>query len=86
MAATARPDYDLGTGTGIFAPARTWAPIINRLNHGMARVLHRADVKEKFISLEMEAASTSPKEFAAAIRADMAKVSRIMKDTGIRAD
>ena len=73
-----------GTITGIWAPAKTPDAIINRLNQEMVRYLRTPEARERFLSQGAEAVGSSPEEFAAAIKADMAKWGKVIKDANIR--
>ena len=71
---------------GMFAPARTPATIVNQLNREIVRALNVADVKEKFFSSGIEAAGSSPAQFAAMVKSETAKWIKVIKDAGIRAE
>lgn len=86
VAASGVPGYDYGSMTGIFAPAKTPATIINRLNQEIVRFLKTAGAKEQLLSRGSEAVGSSPEELGATIKSDIAKVSKLIKDTGMRAD
>ena len=47
---------------GIFVPAKTPAAIVNRLNQEVVRILRQSDVKEKFLSRDLDTVGTSPSE------------------------
>jgi tripartite-type tricarboxylate transporter receptor subunit TctC len=49
-------------------------------------MLSRADVKEKLLAEGQEGVGESPKEFAETIKADLARWSKVIEDTGIKAD
>jgi tripartite-type tricarboxylate transporter receptor subunit TctC len=72
--------------TGIFAPAKTPRPIINRLNQEIVRILNKADVKEKFFTSGAEIVGGSPEQFGAAIKSEMARMGKVIKDAGIKAE
>jgi tripartite-type tricarboxylate transporter receptor subunit TctC len=84
--AAALPGYESGLIYGIFAPAKTPAAIINRLNQEAVRVLNRADMREKFLDASLEVVASSPKELADAVSLDMARMGKVIKDAGIRAE
>ena len=69
---------------GFFAPAGTPAVIVRLLNQEMARALASPDVIAKLETQGMEILGGSPEQFAATIRADHAKASKLIKDAGIR--
>jgi len=68
----------------MFAPARTPAAVSKRLNQEIAAVLGRADVREKFLNSGVEVVISSPEELAAAVKSDVAKMGKVIKDAGIR--
>jgi tripartite-type tricarboxylate transporter receptor subunit TctC len=76
--------YEAALWTGILAPAGTPAPIINRLNAEIAKVLELKDVQEALARQGAEAQPSSPAEFAAFLKSDYAKWARVVKEGGIR--
>jgi tripartite-type tricarboxylate transporter receptor subunit TctC len=78
------PGFESISLYGMFAPAKTPAPIIARLNQEILRVLKGQDVKDKFLKTGVEAAGSTPAELAAIMKADMARVGKVIKDAGIR--
>ena len=80
------PGYDAASVFGVFAPAKTPAAVINRLNQELVRVLNGADVKEKFLAAGIETVGTSPQEFAATIKSEMDRMGKVIKDAGIRGE
>ncbi|MBI4191506.1 MAG: tripartite tricarboxylate transporter substrate binding protein [Betaproteobacteria bacterium] len=86
IAASGLPGYSADFTSGIFAPAATPAALINRLNQEIVALLNKADVKERFFNLGVKAIGSSPERLAATVKADMAKWSKVIRETGIRAD
>ena len=84
VAASGLPGYESGAMAGLFAPAKTPKAVIDRLNLEIVRVLNRPDVKERFVAAGLEIVGSTPEEFAAAIRADTARLSKVIKDAGIK--
>ena len=84
--ASTLPGYEAGSIYGVFVPARTPAMIVNRLNREIVRHLHTAEVRERFLNVGVDVVGSSPGELAAAIRSDMARLGKMIKDSGIRAD
>ena len=84
MAASGLPGYEAAAMSGILAPAKTPAVIINRLNQGLLQILNKAETKEKFFNLGMEPVSNSPDQFSAAIKSQMTRMGKVIKDAGIR--
>ena len=86
MAVSGLAGYESLGMFGIFAPAGTPAPIINRLNQEMVRVLNKPDIKQKFFDSGTETVGNTPEEFSAIVKSDMAKMGKLIKEAGIRAD
>ena len=84
VAASGLPGYESTSIYGVLAPAKTPTPIIMRLNLELVRFLMQPDVKQKFLNSGVETVGNTPREFAAAIKSDMNKLGKIIKDAGIR--
>ncbi len=80
------PGYESVSTNGVLAPAGTPLAIINRLNQAIVRVLQRPDVKEKFFRAGSEPIGSSPQQFAATIKSEMAKWGKVIRDASIRAE
>ena len=77
------PGYEATQTSGLFAPAKTPAAIIRRLNEESVRVLNEADVKQKIFSWGAEPVANTPAEFAAVISSDRAKFGKVFREAGI---
>ena len=86
VAASGLPGYESVSMQGLFAPAGTPSAVVQRLQQESRSVVARADVKEKFFNAGTEVVGSSPGELAAAVRADMAAMGKVIKAAGIRAD
>lgn len=72
------------TWIGLFAPAGTPAPIIDKLNKAMNAALKRPDVIEKFKVQGLTAAGTTPAEFDAIIKKEIAHWGEVIPSIGIQ--
>ncbi|MBI4189180.1 MAG: tripartite tricarboxylate transporter substrate binding protein [Betaproteobacteria bacterium] len=86
MAASGLPGYDSVATYGAFAPAKTPAPLINRLNQEFVRVLQTPQVKDRFFRSGVETVGSSPQEFAAVVKSEMTNMGKLIKAVGIRGD
>jgi len=82
-AAAGLPNYLAASTAGMFTTAKTPRAIVQKLNREVVQALARPDVKEAFDRVAIEAVGSSPEEFAAFIKADMAKWSKVIKQAGI---
>jgi tripartite-type tricarboxylate transporter receptor subunit TctC len=80
------PGYEAVQMLGVFAPAKTPSAIIALLNSEIAAATQQRELKERLLGSGVEAASSSPDEFAAVIKRDMAKWSSLIRQTGMRAE
>src|SRR4051812_15930901 len=80
------PGYESASPQGLFAPAKTPSAIIARLNQEVARILTAPELKERLFSTGVQVIASSPEAFAAAIRADIARMSRLIKTAGIKTE
>ena len=83
VAASGLPGYQTDVPTGIFTPASTPAAIISQLHKEVVRVLSQPEVKERFFNIGVDVVGGTPAQFAAYIKADMAKWGKVIKDAGI---
>lgn len=86
ISASGVPGYEAGTIYGVLAPAKTPAALINRLNQEIVLVLSDADVKAKFFNVGVETVGSTPQQFAAYIKSDIARMGKVIRDAGIKAD
>ncbi|MCC7487251.1 MAG: tripartite tricarboxylate transporter substrate binding protein [Burkholderiales bacterium] len=80
------PGFEAVGWIGIAAPARTPAPILDKLNAEMVRILSQPDVMERLASLAFTPAAGTRAEFAAFIKSEIAKWGKAVKDSGAKAD
>ena len=78
------PGFESVTVSGVFAPAKTPVAIINRLNQEIVRVLSRPEVKEQLLNSGVEPVGSTPAKFAATVKAETARLGKLVKDTGMR--
>jgi tripartite-type tricarboxylate transporter receptor subunit TctC len=86
VAASGLPGYESGSTLGAFAPAATPAAIINLLNREIVQVLNSPQSKDRLFKSGIEVVGSSPAQFAAAIKAEMALTGKVLREAGIRTD
>ena len=80
------PGYEAVSVIGLFAPAKTPANIIARLNQEVVRVLTQPDVKERFLSNGAEAMGGTPEHLDQKIKGEIARMGKVIKEGGIRGE
>jgi len=78
--------FDVSTWFGLFAPAATPPAIVERLNDEFRRALVSNEMRERLARMGAEPAPTTPAEFAAFVRAELAKYERIVAFSGAKVD
>jgi tripartite-type tricarboxylate transporter receptor subunit TctC len=75
--------YDAAVWFGMFAPKGTPAAIIRRLHDEVVRVIRLPDVENGYLASGNLAVTSTPEEFGAFIRADIAKWGRVVREAKI---
>lgn len=80
------PDFEAVGWIGIAAPAKTPAPILDKLNAEMVRIINDPEVKERLATLAFTPVGDSRAQFAAFIKAEIAKWGKAVRDSGAKAE
>ena len=80
------PGYEFSAWYGILGPAALSADIKNRLNAAVAHAMDLPDVKDRLLAEDMDLVKRTPAELDGIRRADLAKWTKIVKQTGISAE
>ena len=64
------PGFDMTGFMAVFAPAKTPAPIVNRLHSDLVAILTAGEVREKLLNLGFTPQASTPDELLQRIKAD----------------
>jgi tripartite-type tricarboxylate transporter receptor subunit TctC len=78
------PDMQFDLWFGLMTSSRVPAAVQARLNAEVNKVLQAPDLREKLAQQSYEPLGGTPERFAAAIRADMDRYGRAIKEAGIK--
>jgi tripartite-type tricarboxylate transporter receptor subunit TctC len=78
------PNLQFDLWFGLMTSSRVPAAVQARLNAELNKVLQAADLREKLAQQSYEPLGGTPERFAAAIRADMERYGRAIKEAGIK--
>jgi len=84
LAESGLPDYEAGSWYGILAPAGTPREVIDRLHGAIVKALKQPDVSKRLAAEGAEPIGSTPEEFAAHIKAEIARVGSVVRAAGIR--
>jgi len=80
-------DPQLQNWFGVFAPARTPRPVVDRLNAEFVKALRNPRFEEQFLKVQaFDAVGNSPAEFADFLKSDRANAKQVIARTGIRVE
>jgi tripartite-type tricarboxylate transporter receptor subunit TctC len=80
------PGIELDFWFGLFAPAGTPQPIVQRLYEEFAKALRSAEVSGTLQKMELAPPLVTPEQFASMVAADMDRVAKVIKESGAKAD
>ncbi len=80
------PGFDDHTWFSFFAPAGTPAGVVTRLNKEINRILQHPDVKSRLDAQSLVFTPNTPQQFGAALKVEVARYAKMVKESGARAD
>jgi tripartite-type tricarboxylate transporter receptor subunit TctC len=78
------PGVEAIVWNGIFAPAGTPRPVLNILHREIVKAYTAPDVKKQVLDTGSEVVADTPEEFAAFVRSESAKWSKVIRDANIK--
>ena len=78
--------YEVSTWYGVLAPAKTSKTIVTRLHGEIIKLIAVPDTKEKLLSQGFEPVGSTPDEFGAYIKSEIAKWAKVIKTAKIKAE
>jgi tripartite-type tricarboxylate transporter receptor subunit TctC len=78
--------FEIGTWFGLLAPAGTSAEVVNRLNAATVKIVNAREFRDQIAAQGLDARSSTPAEFAAHIRVELAKFAKLVREAKIQAE
>jgi tripartite-type tricarboxylate transporter receptor subunit TctC len=78
--------YNITAWLGLFAPAGTPQPVLDRLNAAVKAAMNEKQVRELLVSEGIEAQSNSPEQFRVFLQTDAARWAKLVKESGAHID
>jgi tripartite-type tricarboxylate transporter receptor subunit TctC len=84
IAEAALPGYVFDHWYGMFTPAKTPRAVVNQLSQEVARIVNLPDVKDKITVRGAVVKPSTPEAFDAFVRAEVAKITKVMTAGGVK--
>jgi len=84
IAEAALPGYDASVWFGVFAPAGTPRPVIDRLHGEILKALQTQDLKSRMIAMGTDVSGMGPDDFSAYVRKEIPKWANLVKAAGVK--
>ncbi len=78
------PGFDFDLWIGLLASATTPRPLINQLNREITRILALPDIKERMLGMGVTPKPSTPEQFDAFIRSEVARHAKVIEASGAR--
>ena len=84
VAESGYPGFEAVTWLGLFAPAGTPAPVVDKLSTELRRTLESKEMKETIAKLGAEAAASTPQELARLVQEETPKWGEVIRRVGLK--
>lgn len=79
-------DFEIDTWWGLVAPAATPKEVVMKLNQAFVAALNSPEAKTRFAGLMAEPVASSPEQFGAFMKSELAKYEKVVKASGAKVD
>lgn len=80
------PNIDVSQWYGLFAPAGTPRPVIDRVHREVVEILKTAEMQKRMAGDGADSVGSTPAEFAAYVKDESARWAEVIKKSNIKAD
>jgi tripartite-type tricarboxylate transporter receptor subunit TctC len=84
IAEAALPGYDASVWFGVFAPAGTPRPVVERLHGEILKALQTQDLKSRMVAMGTDVSGIGPDDFSAYVRKEIPKWANLVKAAGVK--
>ena len=78
--------YDVTQWYGMFLPAKTPKPVVDKLGAAVITAAHHPEVGKRLAADGTEAVGSTPAEFTTHLKAEIGRWTKVVKETGIKGD
>ena len=80
------PDYEVDSWVAIFAPAKTPAAIVARMQKEIARAVHLPEVKQKLLDQGADPVGSSQEELGRVVETELKSWAAVIRNSGIKVE
>jgi len=80
------PDFDLTSWWGMLVPAGVSGEIVARIHGEAVRILNAPEMKKRLESQGADAVTSTPEQFSAYIKSEIAKWGKLIRELGVKAE
>jgi tripartite-type tricarboxylate transporter receptor subunit TctC len=80
------PGYELAAWQGVVAPAGTPRAVVDKLNEAIVKSLHEPETAKRLTGDGGQIITSTPDQFAAYIRTEIARFAKIVKESGAKVE
>jgi len=80
------PSYEATSWFGILVPANTPPELVKLINAEAVKAINSPSVREKYAAMGAEPVGNTPAQFASFIKSEIAKWTRVVKESGAKVD
>jgi tripartite-type tricarboxylate transporter receptor subunit TctC len=74
------PGFEMVNWQGMFVPVRTPPAVVRQIQAAVARTLSHPEVRDRLVASGLEAVASTPEEFDAKVRSDIAKFAKVVRE------
>jgi tripartite-type tricarboxylate transporter receptor subunit TctC len=86
LAESGLPGFEAVSWFAMFAPANTPAPVVNKLQAEISKILKSPEISKKLLDIGLDPSGSTPAELAAYQKSEIAKWSKVVKDSGAKVE
>jgi len=86
LAESGMPGFEVGAWQGVMVPAGTPAAVVERLNAEIVKALKSPDVRDRLAAQGAEPLGSTPQEYGAYVKQELARWAGVVKATGVTLD
>ena len=83
LAESGMPGFEVGAWQGVMVPTGTPRPVVDRLNAEILKALQHPDLRAKLAAQGAEPLGSTPAEYAAYVRKELARWGQVVKASGV---